>query len=184
MLELNCRIAVEPLKRWRPALSFFAATHSGDVRWGIVAVPPNGVGQGAGPTLVTDFTDAKTFASHLNGQQGAGGSDEPTLDALFDIYGRKPTLPLSWRQGSSKVLLQLADEEAQSLRGLKTADVLQEIQKGLLVAKLVAYTDPMQVASAPSYEPLAKATGGWVDDVTSTDIPKMLTRALGVANCP
>lgn len=92
-----------------------------DIRWALVAAPPETPPLDGGfwepfigPVLITNFTDAATFAAAFalqKAQYGAGS--EPTIDAL-DMIMRNNQFGLNWTPGSKRIIVLLTDEDPQS----------------------------------------------------------------------
>ena len=105
------------------AVTSFAQKYGSDtkIRWALVAAPPETPKEPdgswlpvVGPTLITDFTDAATFAQLFSLQRAYfGAGEEPTIDAL-DMVMRGNQFGLHWGPDSKRVVVILTDEEPQS----------------------------------------------------------------------
>ncbi len=81
-----------------------------DIRWAIVGAPA--VNSGNMPILVSNLSDAQTFAAAMQLQDGLSGTgEEPSIDAVIAI--ERNTLGLNW-SGTKRAVVMLTDEEPQS----------------------------------------------------------------------
>lgn len=92
----------------------FSSRFSGDddFRFGTVLLPSYETD--GRPSVYTDLTDFDTFDTELSLVESQLGGHEPQYDAVYEIGNGE--LPLSWREGSTRVIIVFTDEEGQSYR--------------------------------------------------------------------
>ena len=163
----------------------FASSYSSDpsLRWALVAAPPE-TPRGAdgswnpivGPTLVTDFTDANTFAGHFALQQAiSGGGEEPTLDAMHQVCTN--AFGLRWTAGSKRIVVMLSDEMPQSYTNPLTS-------MNAVVGACQGYTILLFVESTNSgWRDLAARLNGTLRDIRSANLSSDLNLLVNNSLC-
>lgn len=66
------------------------------------------------PAVYSDLTDFDTFEDRLSSVKSIQVGDEPTYDAVYELGTGE--LPISWREGSTRIIIVFTDEEGQSYR--------------------------------------------------------------------
>jgi len=164
----------------------FAARYANDtaIRWALIAAPPETpLTPGdpywiavIGPTLITDFTDANSFATFFLAQKAIRGSgDEPTLDAMHGICSG--TLGLTWNQGAKRVIVMLSDESPQSYNApyKSVAGV---------VGTCAGYTTLLFVnATDKEWQALAMGLSATLKDIRAMSLPQDLTTIVNNSLC-
>ncbi len=99
--------AVEAMKNFSDRFS-----DSNLYRFSIVLAPSYEVDGRA--ALYADLTDFDTFAAELAGIERVLQGREPIYDAVYEVGTGE--LPISWREGSTRIMIAFTDEEGQSYR--------------------------------------------------------------------
>lgn len=163
----------------------FATRYSTDpsIRWALVAAPPETPqipGQPwepiTGPVLVTDFTDATTFAPLFLAQRATSGSgDEPTLDAMHGIC--TGIMGLTWHAGAKRVIVMLSDESPQSHTQPYKSVVT-------IVGACTGYTTLLFVnATDGEWRLMAAGLGATLKDIRAMTLPQDLTNIVNNSLC-
>lgn len=128
----------------RTAIRDFASIYgSAEFRFGLVTFP-NSPDDG-GYEFTLDLSDLETFRTTLDGDISRGGGREPSYDAVHDIISGG--VPLSWRDGATKIVIVITDEEGQSFKSrfsgttnLTETDVCNQILNGEILAVITPVT--------------------------------------------
>ena len=119
----------------------FSALYSGDpnFRFGIVVFPS----AGDWTTLILDLSDFATFQSVASGvTDNAYSGAEPSYDAIYELGIEE--LPVSWRRGSTRIIIMFTDEQFQSYR---TPDITERTACAAL-----EHGETLAVFTQPSFQ--------------------------------
>ncbi len=153
------------------AVERHAQAASPNNRYALCVVPSGRASGPGGVLLVTNFTDASTFAQAVKDRAVGSAWEELTYDALYMI-AREEAFPLerdpsrtellAWRAGSNRVIVLFADEEAQSARSITEQDLLTLYGNGS--SKVFVFGLGSNKAD---FDSITSATGGAFFDLTS-----------------
>ena len=112
----------------KQAVQLFSTRLASDTttRWGIVSVPGqlvDGVNE-----VTLDLSPFEDFLPALLLFDASSFGTEPTYDAVQDVAING--LPISWREGSIRIIIVFTDEEAQTVRGLTQTDMCDSLTHG------------------------------------------------------
>ena len=124
----------------RDAINANALDPRGDQRWALMGAPaPNVSGWwSTRPQPLLDFTtDPVKLRVAVNAQDGFSGvGEEPTLDALFELSMASNPHNLTWRPGSTHLVVMLTDEYPQEYY----ADKPYSRDAGTVPTSVIVYT--------------------------------------------
>ena len=78
------------------------------------------------PLLYLDLTDFDTFETELDLMDTSGGGNEPQWDAVYELGTGE--LPVSWREGTTRIIIVFSDERGQTYRADAGLSVVHEAE--------------------------------------------------------
>lgn len=146
-------------------------TTQSNIRFALVGAPSNDPSAPSLVTLVTNFTDANTFAISIAANCGwLGSSDEATLDAIKVVEDPLNSLHLTWTPGSKRTIIMFTDEAAQSYMFIpkyEDATLAAYIDSLGMKIPIILYTEPGAVAD--TFKQTVAASSGKIEDITVSE---------------
>jgi len=112
----NSGSMLDTINAVRATVSGFSTSYGNrpELQWALVTIPDRNPSLDSRVHLAVNLTDPATFNQEVQLQNANGGSQEPSIDAVYYVAEPSNPLGINWRPGANRHLVMFTDEEPQS----------------------------------------------------------------------